>query len=323
VTQASPLAGPGAQFVRTVADGDGQASTVSSAFLVASAGGTAIVHLLAEDAMAQLATVAPPSILTRPRMPALPADAFRFSSLVLTDKESLARSRGLTALGSLALHGILVAIVLLVPLLSVEVPPAAEQVLRAFFVTPVELAPPPPPPPPPPAVARGSTPRAPAVVRPPTPGRFTAPIEIPDRVEPEPSLDFGVEGGVAGGVEGGVPGGVVGGIVGGLPLEKPAPPPPPLVRVGGKLVAPKRVFGPAPVYPELAALSGVTGLVVVDAHVGIDGQVKSVRFVSGNTLFEQAALEAVRQWRYQPLLLNGIPCEFMVVVNMNFHLSRQ
>jgi protein TonB len=219
-------------------------------------------------------------------------------------------------------HGVLLAAVLLLPLLSDQVPAASDRALRAFFVTPVDAAPPPPPPPPPPATASGPRVKAPTVARPPEPGRFTAPIEIPDRLEPEPSLDFGVESGVAGGVEGGVPGGVVGGIVGGLPREAPAPPPAPVVRIGGRLVAPRRVHGVVPIYPELAALSGVASLVVVEAHVDVHGQVKSVRFVSGNPLFEQAAVEAVRQWRYQPLLLNGIPCEFLLTVNMNFHLSR-
>jgi len=273
--------------------------------------------------MAQPAPVAPPLVNVRPRAAAVPPPAFRFTSLVLTESESLARGRSVTALGSLLFHGILLAAVLLVPLLSAEIPPAADRALRAFFVTPVDAAPPPPPPPPPPPSAAASTRvKAPAVVRAPQPGRFTAPIAIPDRLEPEPSLDLGVEGGVPGGVEGGVPGGVVGGIVGGLPREAPAPPAP-VVRIGGKLVAPRRVHGVAPIYPEVALQGGIGGTVVVDAHVDVNGRVKSVRLVSGNPLFEPAALDAVRQWRYQPLLLNGVPCEFMLVVTITFNVQRR
>lgn len=273
--------------------------------------------------MAQPVPAAPSLVDVRPWPVAVPPPAFRFTSLVLTESESLAGGRSLTALGSLLLHGVLLAAVLLMPLLSDEIPPAADRALRAFFVTPVDAAPPPPPPPPPPATAASSTRvKAPAVVRALEPGRFTAPIEIPDRLEPEPSLDFGVEGGVPGGVEGGVPGGVVGGIVGGLPREAPAPPPAPVVRIGGKLIAPRRVHGVDPVYPELAVQGRISGLVVVDAHVDVNGHVKSVRFVSGNPLFAQAALDAVGQWRYQPLLLNGIPREFMLVVTINFNLQR-
>ena len=274
--------------------------------------------------MAQPAPALPPFVPAASWRDEAPTPAFRFTTLVAAQSDSLARSRSVTALGSLALHAVLLLIVLLVPLLSDEIPPAAERAVRAFFVTPAEALPPPPPPPPPPpaSAAVSRIPRPPAVVRAPEAGRFVAPIEIPDRVEPEASLDFGVEGGVPGGVEGGVPGGVVGGIVGGLPREAPAPPPAPVVRIGGKLVTPKRVHGVAPVYPELAAMSGVTSVVVVDAHVDVHGRVKSAKFVSGNPLFEQAALDAVRQWRYQPLLLNGIPCEFMLIVTMNFSLHR-
>jgi protein TonB len=259
-----------------------------------------------------------------PRSAAVPPAAFRFTSLDLVERHSLARGRSVTTLGSLLFHGILVVAVVIVPLFSDGIPPAADRAVRAFFVTPVDAAPPPPPPPPPPArVASAATPRTPAPVRAPEPGRFVAPIEIPDRIEPTPSLDFGMDGGVEGGVEGGVPGGVVGGIVGGLPREAPAPPPPaPVVRIGGRLVAPKRVYGTPPVYPELAALGGISSVVVVDAHVGVDGRVKSARMLSGSPIFEQPALDAVRQWRYQPLLLNGIPCEFVLTVTMDFKIKR-
>src|SRR5918995_6353166 len=125
--------------------------------------------------MAQPALAAPPVVDVRPRLAAVPPPAFRFTSLVLTERESLARGRSLTALGALLLHGILLAAMLLVPLLSNEIPPAADRALRGFFVTPVDAAPPPPPPP---ASAASRTPAtAPAVVRTSEPGRFTAPIE--------------------------------------------------------------------------------------------------------------------------------------------------
>jgi protein TonB len=269
--------------------------------------------------MAQPAPVAPPLFPVRRQAAALSPDAFRFTSLALTGRESLARGRSFTALGSLLLHGVLLAAVVLVPLLSDDIPPAADRALRAFFVTPVDAAPPPPPPPPPPAAASSARARTPVAARAPVPTRFTAPIEVPTLLEPEPALDFGVEGGVPGGVEGGVPGGVVGGIVGGLPQDAPAAAPPPaVVRIGGKLVSPRRVHVVQPVYPELAVQGRINGTVVVDAHVGVDGRVKSARMISGNTIFESAALDAVRQWRYQPLLLNGVPCEFLLVVTVSF-----
>ena len=128
----------------------------------------------------------------------------------------------------------------------------------------------------------------------------------------------GVEGGVPGGVEGGVPGGVVGGIVGGLPAEPP--PPPRIVRVGGKVTAPRLAQMVPPEYPLLAQQARLKGTVVLEAHVGTEGRVMSVRVLSGQVLLQDAAVEAVRKWRYQPLLLNGEPVEFILIVTVTFNL---
>jgi protein TonB len=151
------------------------------------------------------------------------------------------------------------------------------------------------------------------------PPRFVAPIEVPTEVLPELGLDLGVEGGVPGGVEGGVPGGVVGGIVGGLP-DVPPPPPVRVVRVGGQLLPPKQLRRTDPVYPDLAVQARVQGLVVIEAHVGVDGAVKDVRVLRSIPLLDDAALAAVRQWRYQPLLLNGERMEFLLTVTVKFNL---
>src|SRR5262249_17091507 len=160
-----------------------------------------------------------------------------------------------------------------------------EQAVRAFFVSPPDVAPPPPPPPPPPAAA--SRPRvtaaAPAVA--PDPGRFVAPVVVPERVVPEAGLDVGVGGGVPGGVEGGVPGGVLGGVVGGLPAAPP-PPAPAVVRVGGNIRAPKLVHEVKPVFPEIAVQARLSALVILEAHVGTDGRVQSVTLLRGSPIFE-------------------------------------
>src|SRR5262245_20663779 len=179
---------------------------------------------------------------------------------------------------------------------------------------------PPPPPPPPPPVAG---PRAPkATIAPqatPLPTAFLAPIEVPDQIRMDATLDLGIEGGVPGGVEGGVPGGVVGGVVGGLPV---APPPPPkVVRVGGLVVAPKLVHRVDPTYPALAIQARAQGIIILDAHIGIDGRVMEVTVMRGSPLFDDAAREAVKQWRYQPLLLNGVPTEFLLTVTLFFKIE--
>jgi protein TonB len=219
------------------------------------------------------------------------------------------------------LHTIVLALVVVLPLLVWEGPlPLPEDSIRAFFVTPTDLAAPPPPPPPPPPAGPKTPVHAPAVVRPLEPGRFTAPVLVPDRIEPEPGLDFGVEGGVPGGVEGGVPGGVVGGIVGGLPSEAPPPPPAPVVRVGGSIKEPKVVHRVEPVYPTLALQARLSAMLILEARVDTRGHVVAVSVLRGHPVFDEAAIAALKEWRYQPLLLNGQPTGFILTVTMNFSI---
>jgi protein TonB len=220
---------------------------------------------------------------------------------------------------SLAAHVIIVAAIGVLPLVLDEISlPAASDAVHAFFVPPPEVALPPPPPPPP-AAARALTP-APTAPRPVTEASFLAPIEVPQGVQPEEGIDFGVEGGVPGGVEGGVPGGVIGGVVGGLP-EAPAPPATVTpVRVGGLVRAPKLLNRVTPAYPELAMAARTSAMLILEASVDVDGRVQDVKVLRGQPLFDKAALEAVRQWRYQPLLLNGIPVPFIVSVTLSFNL---
>lgn len=247
--------------------------------------------------------------------------AVRFESLVVSEPHSLVRGRSATTFVSLLAHGLIIAAIVIVPLLIEDALPAPGDTLRAFFVSPVDVAPPPPPPPPPPAGARAAA-RAPAAPPQIQENKFTAPVEIPQEIVPEASFDLGLAGGVAGGVEGGVPGGVMGGIVGGLPQTVEAPPPPPkVVRVGGSITAPKLVKRVQPEYPQLAAQARLTGLVIIEALVDTHGAVKSVKVLRGAPLFDEPALAAVRQWRYQPLLLNGQPTEFIVVVTVMFNLK--
>ncbi len=84
---------------------------------------------------------------------------------------------------------------------------------------------------------------------------------------------------------------------------------------GGKLI--KRV---EPIYPETAKARGVQGEVVLSAHVGTDGTVKSVRTLKGNPFLANAAGEAVRHWQYQPMKLNGNPVEMDTTITVQFKL---
>ena len=243
---------------------------------------------------------------------------FRFGSLVLTDPTSNTKGRSATLAVSVVLHSILIAAVVVVPLFFYDSLPAPDEAIRAFFVTPVVAAPPPPPPPPPAAGVRPA-PRTPEAPHPEEPAKFVAPLETPAEIKPEEGIAFGVEGGVPGGVEGGVPGGVVGGIVGGLPQE--SPPPPKAVRVGGQIKTPKLLKKVDPVYPELAKQARAGALIILEATVDATGRVQDVRILRSSPLFDEAAVDAVKQWSYRPLLLNGIPTPFIVTVTLNFHIQ--
>ena len=184
-------------------------------------------------------------------------------------------------------------------------------------------APPPPPPPPPPPAAKSP---GPASVKPaPSPG--AAPVEPPSTIQPERPNDEG-DIGVPGGVEGGIPGGVLGGVVGGLPGDVPPPPPAPApppprapVRVGGQIQAPALVSKVDPIYPEVAVSAHIRGVVILEANVDRDGHVVDVKVLrTANRLLDNAAIAAVRQWQYKPLILNGSPEPFVLTVVLTFNL---
>ena len=183
-------------------------------------------------------------------------------------------------------------------------------------------APPPPPPPPPPPAAKSP---GPASAKPaPSPG--AAPVEPPSTIQPERPTDEG-DIGVPGGVEGGIPGGVLGGVVGGLPGDIPPPPPPAPppprapVRVGGQIQAPALVSKVDPIYPEVAVSARIRGVVILEANVDRDGQVVDVKVLrTASRLIDNAAITAVRQWRYRPLVLNGSPEPFVLTVVLTFNL---
>ena len=190
------------------------------------------------------------------------------------------------------------------------------------FVASAPVASPLPPPPPPAIGIRAAQPSKPAPTTGPT---FTVPAEIPVGIQPESGIDLGDEGGVVGGVEGGIPGGVLGGILGGMVVDEVPPPlPPPLPakprRVGGELQAPALIHRVEPDYPGVAVVGKVSGTVILEATVNEAGMVTDVKVLRSIILLDQAAIKAVKQWRYQPLVLNGQPVPFILVVTVTFTL---
>lgn len=93
------------------------------------------------------------------------------------------------------------------------------------------------------------------------------------------------------------------------------------VRVGGNVRQPKLIHEVRPVYPPLARQARIQGVVKINAIVSRDGAVQSLQVAGGHPLLLAAAMDAVRQWRYEPTLLNGEPVEVVLVVDVNFRLS--
>jgi protein TonB len=230
---------------------------------------------------------------------------------------------------SWALHAIGIGAFLLVSLVLADerIPDVGDSI--AAFVVAAPAPPPAPPPPPPQVAARPARPRVareprPALTPPPVsatpaPSRAAAPLEAPIGISPEPVSDESFATAFAG-----VPAGVIGGVVGAFPSEVPPPPlspPREPVRTGGEIQAPALLKRVPPVYPPIAVNAAIEGLVILEATVGRDGRVEGVEVLRSVGLLEKAAIEAVQQWQYAPLLLNGKPERFVVTVTVSFNLS--
>ncbi len=245
-----------------------------------------------------------------------------FENMLIDEK--IKTKRGRATVLSFVLQVLLVSVLVILPLMFTQALPT--RMLETALV-----APPPPPPPPPPAAAASSTPRhaEPTQVK----SELEVPVRIPQKVamvhEQMPQSDqmasAAPAGGVVGGVPGGVEGGTIGGVMGGV-----------LNSVGNsipKLAAPKRVKVSSgvtqgllmkqvkPEYPPLAKSARIQGSVVLHAVIGKDGKVQGVQVISGHPMLASAAVNAVKQWKYKPYVLNGQPVEIDTNITVNFKLG--
>lgn len=101
------------------------------------------------------------------------------------------------------------------------------------------------------------------------------------------------------------------------PVPAPRAPEAP-VRVGGNIRTPRRIQDRQPVLPETARQAGVRGVVILEITIGPDGAVNDAKILNSIPLLDQAALDAVRGWRYEPTLLNGTPVPVIMTVTVNF-----
>jgi periplasmic protein TonB len=245
-----------------------------------------------------------------------------FEEMVVSTSSAKKTNKPWTVLVSMALQVGLLAILILIPLIYTEALPKT-------LMSSILLAPPPPPPPPPPPAAVQIVHVKP-VAHLMDAGKLVAPKVIPKDVkiikEDEAPPDMGgVSGGVPGGVAGGSMGGVLGGVIGGAGSGAPPPPPKAALKritVGGNVQSAHLINKVQPSYPPLARQTRISGTVKLHAIIGKDGTVQQLQVVSGHPLLVQSALDAVRQWRYQPTLLNGDPVEVDTEIDVVFSLAQ-
>ena len=92
------------------------------------------------------------------------------------------------------------------------------------------------------------------------------------------------------------------------------------VRVGGAIATPELIHRAEPVYPASAVAARIQGTVVVEATVDERGHVTDTRVLRSIAALDQAAIEAVMQWRYSPLHVNDQPVQFILTVHVSFRL---
>jgi protein TonB len=107
-----------------------------------------------------------------------------------------------------------------------------------------------------------------------------------------------------------------------VPAKTPEPAPAKRIRVASGVAEVNLIHDVPPQYPPEAGRERIEGTVVLLAVIGTDGSVKDVRVESGPQVLAQAAVEAVKQWRYKPYLLNGVPVEIDSRIRVNFTMSR-
>ena len=103
------------------------------------------------------------------------------------------------------------------------------------------------------------------------------------------------------------------------PPDPPRPSGP--VRVADLPVTPRKIGDLRPVYPEIARAARVEGTVILEAVLDTSGRVTQLRVIQSSPMLDQAALDAVRQWRYTPSLYGGHPVSVLMTITVRFTLQ--
>ena len=214
-----------------------------------------------------------------------------------------------TVLVSMLMHVVALFLLVVIPLLAMDGLPGIPSMTR---YVPVEIKTPEMPDAPRPAMPSTQTPMT--IAGPP----LSAPTEIaPEGPERAPVIANmpGPDGAI------GVPGNRVTADTMNVapPPGKPADP----VRPGGLVKAPARIVNVPPVYPAIAIAARISGTVIIEAVIDVDGTVRDAKVLRSIPLLDAAALTAVRQWRYTPTTLNGIPVAVVMTVSVRFEIGGQ
>ena len=222
------------------------------------------------------------------------------------------------AIGSVACLSLLLMSAIVIPLLHTDPLPKREMLTMLYLQ-------------PPPAAGGNPTkfqaPQPVSTYTTPTSTGIPAPLHKTQEAPPPPVA-------TTGGVVVGIPGGVVGGIPGGgfsetlgsarsVPIVAKTPEPMPIkrIRVASRVAEANLIHDVTPQYPPEAGRARIEGSVVLLAVIGTDGSVKDVRLESGLPILAQAAMDAVKQWRYRPYMIDGEPVEVDSRITINFTLS--
>ncbi len=226
----------------------------------------------------------------------------------------------LAAAGSVIFQAIVLAALIIAPLYFTQTLPQREVLLTKLYLQP-------------PAAAGSSattvhvpvttlTPRAISIPNPAHQTQESTPAPPPVPV----ASTGGVVGGVPGGLVGGAPIGAISEVLGStrsvpVPAKTADVVPAKRIRVAARVVEANLIHDVTPQYPPEAGRARIEGTVVLLATIGTDGSVKDVRIESGLPMLAQAAIDAVKQWRYKPYMIDGEPVEVDSRITINFNLS--
>jgi protein TonB len=240
-------------------------------------------------------------------------DDLIFHSLIASD-ERLALRNPRATFASLIFQCLLLLASALVPLFHVEPLPKVEMPTMVNLQLPMHAG----------TIAMPVRTSAPSFTR--TPARTAIPTPAHTTQDPSP-VPAETASQVAAGVVGGVPDGAPADLrrdSSSMPAPAKTPEPAPVrrIRVASRVVEANLIHDVPPQYPSEAGRERIEGTVVLLAVIGTDGAVKDVQLESGPPLLAQAAIDAVKQWRYKPYFMNGVPVEIDSRITINFTMSK-